>query len=109
MWPTIALFGIQIPCITIFLLFHVLVCAFYLPVASASDADVAKHQPVYQCPYPDSPDTEQHQKFINGLNGTRIVFIGDSLSRCCVFGLVYLCSTTAACHAPCKLPVCCST
>jgi hypothetical protein len=53
-----------------------------LPSSLAHKDDVSK-QTVYKCPYPDSPNAEQHEKFLNGLNGKRIVFIGDSLTRYC--------------------------
>ena len=47
-----------------------------LPKVSAKfDIDL----PVYHCP--NSTDPSQHEKFLNGLNGTRILFIGDSISR----------------------------
>lgn len=36
---------------------------------------------VYKCPYPDTPNKEQHSKFLDGLNGTHVVFIGDSITR----------------------------
>lgn len=55
-------------------------CAFCVPKALASGHAV--QLPVYKCPYPDSPDPEQYERFLTGLNGTKIVFIGDSITRC---------------------------
>lgn len=43
--------------------------------------DCVQGNGAYKCPYPSSPDPEQHQKFLNGLDGKRIVFIGDSVTR----------------------------
>lgn len=59
-----------------------LVFMTWLPRVQASPDDV-RRIPVYKCPYPASPDNEQYEKILNGLNGTRIVFIGDSVTRCC--------------------------
>lgn len=59
-------------------------CALWLgPKARASAYDRSK-VPLYKCPYPDSPDLGQHEKFLEGLNGTRIVLLGDSTTRCCL-------------------------
>ena len=51
-----------------------------LKSSSASKADYLK-QPVYKCPYPATPNKEQHSGFLDGLNGTHVVFIGDSITR----------------------------
>lgn len=61
---------------------YILLFVICSPSSSASKADVAKHQPVHNCTYPDSPDPEQHEKFLNVLNGTSVVFVGDSVTRC---------------------------
>ena len=54
-----------------------------LPAASASCSDVSSSasKAVYQCPTVQAPDPSQHEKFLNGLNGTKIVFVGDSITR----------------------------
>lgn len=52
------------------------------PCYSASQQDVS-NQTLYECPYPDSLNKSQHDKFLDGLNRTKIVFLGDSVTRCC--------------------------
>lgn len=36
---------------------------------------------IHECPYTNSPDPEQHETFLQRLNGKRILFIGDSVTR----------------------------
>lgn len=64
-----------------------LVCAMYLPTAISTRTGAANHEVKWQyplnfCPYPESPDVEQHELFINKLDGKNFVFIGDSITRC---------------------------
>lgn len=74
-----------------------LVCALCVPKTEAGRSDISKQavqrqltgqedvssQLLYSCPYPDALNETQHKKFLNTLNGKRVTFIGDSITRCC--------------------------
>lgn len=102
MWA--GLVGSQVSPWLVLCVIRVCFCAFRFPKALASG--YAVQLPVYKCPYPDSPDPEQHEKFINGLNGTKIVFIGDSITRCCacLAACRTICTDTVRLPTPSTLP-----
>jgi phosphoglycolate phosphatase-like HAD superfamily hydrolase len=73
-------------------IFVVIVCFCFLwkgTSACTEEESVAIHTPeaVYHCPTAAAPDPDQHEKFLDRLNATRVVFIGDSITRSSTYSL----------------------
>lgn len=57
-----------------------ILCAFVLDLYGPT-ALASSELTVYRCPYWSTPEPAQQERFIDVLNGKKILFIGDSVTR----------------------------